>query len=275
MTLETFIRYFFWITPGLLQAAIMVIMYRRQLHRELPTFFAYTSLQVLRFIVLFPLAHGTNYAAYFYAYWGFGALSLIFGFAVVREIFFYSFRPYESLSELGTILFRWATAVLILLTVLTAANVSDAGGISAFVGLLISFERSVRLTQVGLLVFLLLFCKPLGITSAHRVFGIAMGLGSYAAIEVSISGLAMKLGIGSAPWLSPAKAAAYTFATVLWTIYVSRPEPQRVTSGAMEPMFSKWNAALMPHFQPAGGNKAFISNIDDTVQRILDRTNGK
>jgi hypothetical protein len=270
MTFAKFIQYLFWITPGLIQAAITIVMYRRRLHRELPTFFAFTALQTVRFFVLFPLIQFEIYAVYFYAYWAFGALSLITGFAVVREIFFYSFKPYESLGELGKILFRWATAVLILLSIAIAVNTPTSGDMPAALLLFLSCERSVRMTQVGLLIFLLMFSDPLGITGRHRVFGVAFGFGAYAAIEITVSSLLLQFGAGAAPYLSPLKGAAYTFATILWMIYMLRQEPLRVTQGALEPMFSKWNNALMPHFQPAAG-QAFISDIDDRVQRILDR----
>ena len=48
------------------------------------------------------------------------ALNAFFGFKVIHEIFLNVFRPYQYLKDLGTLLFKWAGVVLLLVSVVVA-----------------------------------------------------------------------------------------------------------------------------------------------------------
>lgn len=63
--------YALWLTAPVLQAALVVQMFRRKLVSELPIFCAYTVLHVIRTLVLATLysTQGGKSVAYFCAFW--------------------------------------------------------------------------------------------------------------------------------------------------------------------------------------------------------------
>ena len=94
-----------WCAHPVLQAILAAVMFRRKLHRVFPVFFAYLVAEIAIFVVLFPL-RGGSYKLFFYTYWATSALAVVLGFKVIHEIFLDVFRPYHTLRDLGTILFR-------------------------------------------------------------------------------------------------------------------------------------------------------------------------
>ena len=47
-------------------------------------------------------------------YWGGQAISVAFGFGVIHEVFIDVFRAFHTLRDLGTVLFKWAGLVMLL-----------------------------------------------------------------------------------------------------------------------------------------------------------------
>ena len=112
-----------WMAQPALETGIAVVMFRRKLHKKFPRFFAYVLTQIVMFCILFPLLKGDLYTLYFYVYWITQLISLAIGFVVIHEIFLDVFRPYHTLKDLGTVLFKWAGLVMILVAaVVTAAS---------------------------------------------------------------------------------------------------------------------------------------------------------
>ena len=75
-------------------------------------FFAYIVAQLVSFSIIFPIRH--NYSAFFYANWISTAISVALGFKVIHEAFLDAFRPFHTLRDLGTVLFKWAGLVMLL-----------------------------------------------------------------------------------------------------------------------------------------------------------------
>ncbi len=108
------------------------IMIARKLHRTFPVFFAYIVFQILNFAILFPIFlyqdSPVGPTIYFYAYWIGAAISLAIGFKVIHEIFLDVFRPYHTLKDLGTVLFKWSALVMLLVAMVVAASSSPGTG---------------------------------------------------------------------------------------------------------------------------------------------------
>ena len=103
-----------WIAHPLLQLSVAAVMFYRKLHKIFPVFFAYIVSQILIFAVLFPMFQ-LGYAHYYVCmYWTCTAISLAVGFKVIHEIFLDIFRPYHTLKDLGSVLFKWAALVMLL-----------------------------------------------------------------------------------------------------------------------------------------------------------------
>ena len=112
-----------WMTHPVLELSLAGVLFWRRLHRTFPVFFAYIVFQVVNFVLLFPIYRYDKGRTYFYAYWISAAISLAIGFKVIHEIFLDVLRPYPNLKDLGTLLFKWAALVMLLVAmVVTAAS---------------------------------------------------------------------------------------------------------------------------------------------------------
>src|ERR1700746_3633354 len=116
-----------WFAHPALQAVVAALMLWRKLHRTFPVFFTYVVFQILTFCVIFPLNDDRYYTIFFYAYWGTLAVSVILGFRVIHEVFADVFRPFHTLSDLGSVLFKWAGLVMLMVAGVVAISVRSNG----------------------------------------------------------------------------------------------------------------------------------------------------
>src|SRR5438046_10375488 len=209
--------YVLWIAHPLLQAGIAIAMLRSNLHRKFMYFFAYVVTQILSFAIIFPAYLRHDYSAYFYLYWISNAINVFLGFKIIHEIFLDVFRPYHTLRDLGSVLFKWAGLVMLLVAGVVAAS-SPMIESGPLVQAVLTLQRSVRVVQCGLIFFLLVFSKYLGISWKQRSFGIALGFGSFASLELSM--IALRVGSYiSEPTLSLVNMGAYNCAITIWFVY--------------------------------------------------------
>ncbi len=263
-------RYGLWVLGPVLQLLLIILMVRRKLRREFPLFFAYTLFQVLSFVLKFASYHRSQ-LDYFFMYWVTSALSLVFGFAVIYEIFQHVFRPYDALRQLGGVLFRWAMIVLLLIAVVMAISGPQAGNANRIMTGILTMERSMRVTQCGMVLFLFLFSEFLGVSARHHIFGIAAGFGFFGAVDLLAITL-LTLGKPEPVTVSLIRSVAYNLTVLLWTWYMVRPEPAR--RPARYEVAERWNFALAG-VRHSDEKVAYISSLESTVERVLTRTNGK
>src|SRR6202789_1137109 len=208
-----------WLITPLLQAGVLVAMFRRGLQRDYPYFFYYTILQVASVPVL-GLVMFYSYSAYYYAYYVNLGLSVLISFAVLQEIFNDAFRPYEALRDLSVILFRWSALVVFLVGGMWAINAAHKPANGPITDAILLADRSVRLMQCGLVFFLLLFSEYLGISRRSMLFGISLGFGFFAAINMLVvTGMSHPSGVVHESTLRHINSAAYTLAVIVWLGY--------------------------------------------------------
>ena len=171
---------FLWCVQPLVQLAAAGVFWRRKLHKQYPVFFAFLLLQACFFAVTF-LARG-NGLIYFWAFWLSQAVNAALGFKIIHEVFLDVFRPYHALQDLGTPVFTWAGAVMILVSVVIAASSPNEGYIVLHA--ILTLQRSVRVVQFGLVLFLIIFARFLGISRKQLCFGIPLGFGLFAGAEL-------------------------------------------------------------------------------------------
>jgi hypothetical protein len=239
--------YYLWIAPHALQVALAVVMLRRKLVREFPAFFLYTLFEVLQFSVLIALSRIDAVSAEQYsALWMAGeTISIVLRFAVVREIFSNVFRSYPTLNTFGTLLFRWATAVLVLVAVALVAYTSG-NEMDRFTLTITVMGRAVSIVQCGLLVLLLLLSRFLSFTWRSYAFGIALGLGLFASLQLAITAIRAEVGITVATDLfALLSMASYHCCVLFWLVTLLLPE--KATSrvmGVPTHNLEHWNDAL-------------------------------
>jgi hypothetical protein len=244
---------YLWIAPHAFQVALAVMMLRRKLAREFPAFFLYTAFEVLQFVVLFALdkIDAVTPEQYSAAWVAGGAVSVAFRFAVVYEIFEHVFRSYPTLKEFGTLLFRWATLVLMIVAVVLVGY-STGGEVNRFTFAISIVGRAVSVVQCGLLVLLLLLSRLLSFSWRSYAFGIALGLGFFASVELALSAIQTELGLGTAMDLfTLVSMAAYHCCVLFWIVALLLPRRETAPVTAV-PAYNldHWNHALRRVLHP-------------------------
>ena len=238
---------YLWIAPHVFQVALAVMMFRRKLVREFPAFFVYTLFEVVQFGVLYAMNRtaaisGQQYTA---AWLVGGAGSIALRFAVVHEIFSRVFRSYPALKDFGELLFRWATAVLLLVAVVLVAWASGSETDRLTMAYTV-VGRAVSIMQGGLLVLLILLSRFLSFPWRSYVFGIALGVGFFASVELGVSAIRSHVGLGiSREFFDMVTMATYHCCVLFWivTLLLPQQETARVTS-VPDHNLDHWNHAL-------------------------------
>jgi hypothetical protein len=178
---------YLWCAQPILQSVVAVILWHRKMHKQFPVFFLFLLVQVANFAVIFPLWLVGDSKMYFVFFWLGEAANAVLGFKVIHEIFLDAFRPYHTLKDLGTLLFKWAGVVMLLVSVVVAF--SNSFDQSPLVHAVTTLQRSVRIVQFGLILFLLLFSRFLGVSRKQVSFGISLGFGLFAGVELMLMAL--------------------------------------------------------------------------------------
>jgi hypothetical protein len=262
--------YALWIAHPVLQTGIAVVMLRRGLHRRFKFFFAYIVTQALIFSLIFPAYLRQSYWAFFYLYWFSNAVSAVLGFQVIHEVFLDVFRPFHTLRDMGTVLFRWAALVMLMAAGVVAVS-SDSKVILPWMQAIITSQRCVRVVQVGIVLLLLIFARYLGVSRKQQSFGIALGFGSFALIELAL--LASWVGghMGSLA-ASLVNMTAYNLSLCIWLCYTVAKSPAREGNAALfRPQ--RWEQGLADIQYPVP-EESLIPMFESMVDRALSRTNG-
>jgi hypothetical protein len=278
---STPLAYLLWVLGPIFQIAILVVMRKRDLQRDYSMFFTYTLFQVIGTILDVIAYKFAGYDTYFYTYWVHTALGIGLGFFVIKEVFANMLKPYAGLRDAGVLLFRWAAAILILISVLSYASGSGSGA-ARILREVVSMERNVRFIQCGLLLFVVMCSNYIGASWRSMSSGIAFGFGSFAAVDLLISNALLARGY----FFSPETAAlagqiAYAGAVITWFTYAMLP--QRAEAGVREmayrPVVDRWNQAAML-LMNTGASQAptpqtYLSDIERTVEAVLAHSTAK
>ena len=258
---------YLWCAQPILQSAAAVTLWHRKLYKQFPVFFLFLLVQVANFAVLFPLSLVGNYKLYFGFFWLGEAINAVLSFKVIHEIFLDVFRPYHSLKDLGTLLFKWAGVVMLLVSVVVAfSNSSDRNPVWHAVS---TMQRSVRIVQIGLILFLLLFSRFLGVSWKQVGFGISLGFGLFAGVELML--LALYSGrFVSFPNLNLINMLAYNVAILVWSGYALSRKAGRVAA-VNRLQTERWEQGLAD-LQPTVPSDSLIPMFEGMVERAFSRS---
>jgi hypothetical protein len=263
------LMYVNWLAGPVLQITLLIFMARREFHRAFPRFFSYILFQTLKSACLF-VAYRYFPESYFDAYWTGNAVSVIFTVAVMDEILRSLFSEYGGIQILGTTIFRWSCGLLLLLAILGALSSSEAGG-DRVVAAVFAFDRSMRLMQVGLFLLLMFLCRFLRNCSRQQVFGIALGFGIFASVELILVSVVMWYGNAQAPIISLLKSTAYNAVTLVWIGYLKQ-QPQLVPKVEAASNTNILGMALAASAAVSDPDAGFILRVEQAVDRVLSRS---
>ena len=259
--------YALWIAHPVLQTVIAIAMFRRGQHRAFKYFFAYIVAQILTFAVVFP-TYRYNHSACFYVSWIGTAISVALGFKVIHEAFLDVFRPFHTLRDLGTVLFKWAGLVMLLVAgvVSVSTNSSDT---APWVQAILTAQRCVRIIQVGMVLFLLFFARYLGVSRRQHSFGIALGFGAFAVVELVLIASWAGDHLGNTA-MNLINMGAYNASLLIWLGYTVAKSPARdAASMLLRPQ--RWEQSLSDIQHPLPAD-SLIPMFEGMVDRALSRT---
>ena len=259
-----------WLALPLAKAAVVVLMLRRRLHRAYPLFFSFLAYSGLTSVLLFAVGHLASYRTYFYSYWTTEAVGTLIALGVIYELFTNMFRLHRGLQDFGSILFRWAGVISVLMAFIVIAGTAGADP-HRVINFVLAMERAVGVTECGLLLLILLMSTHLGITYKHLTFGIAFGLGLDAAVQLLLITQRSHAVFGDHA-LNVFRMVTYYFVLGVWAAYAAMPQ-----AAATEPNMllrpQRWNDALLHASNPVH-EQTVLLGIEDLVDRALNKTNG-
>jgi hypothetical protein len=247
MTLRVVVWHYLWIAPHVLLAAVAFAMWRKHTLRQFPIFFAYLVEEVIQFLVLYPMMLMPSVSALTYLKFESIGLGVSTGlrFGVIYEIFAYTFRNYPSLNVFAKPVFRWGTALLLMFGLLAAvvAGGNDAERIYATLSVL---SRTASFLQCGLLLVLFSFSSYLKLSLRNQAFGIALGLGIFASVDLAAAAIRAELGSWRTYHLDYFTMVVYHCCVLIWLAYLWLPErsSQFAIKAVPEHDLENWNKEL-------------------------------
>lgn len=265
-----------WAACPILQLLCVYLLYRRKLLKQFSFLASFLVLQTLNNAARFVCFRnfGAHSWTYFSVYWVGTALSDLAAIAVLYEMFCVAFKPFAGLQDLAKMVFKWAAACILFIGFVvfmtTPANQPSGSWLALAVN---SFERTVRVMECALLIFLFLGAQHLGISKRNRVFGFVMGFGVEAFCQLLVYSTLVNSHISKVPLLVPLLPRIYFTSLLIWVGYLVQPEPAReslhipVTSPLL-----RWNevALAMGH---SGGQVAIMNSepFMPTVERMVEQ----
>lgn len=260
--------YILWAMHPILEMGIAGFLVRRGLLRNFKFFFGYILTQLITFTVLFVAFVWRSYDSLFLLFWLCNAVSVTFGFLVIHEVFVDVFKPFHTLRDLGTVLFKWAGLVMLLVAAVVSVS-TNSSEMSPWMQAIVTSQRCVRMIQVGMVLFLLFFSHYVGVSRKQHSFGIALGFGSFAVTELILISSWVGSHLGG-PWMSMANMAAYNFSLAMWIGYVAVKRPARdISRSLLQPQ--RWEQSLSDIHHPLPAD-SLIPMFEGMVDRALSRT---
>jgi hypothetical protein len=265
----TLMTYASWMLGPILQITLLIFMVRRKLRTTFPLFFSYVLFQVLKSGCL-ALFFRFDQMDYFYAYWTGNAISVFLGLTVMDEIWRQLFGPYEGIQRLGSLIFRWACVVLFLAALVIATS-TQRNSADRIIAAVFTFDRTMRLVQCGLVFLVVIVSRFLKSFWRQQVFGIALGFGIFASIELILVSLLSRYGASHINSISLTKSIAYNAVTILWIGYVRLAVPATANKLVGDPQLELLNQAILG-IPDTAEDYTFLTRVEEAVERVLARS---
>jgi hypothetical protein len=236
-------QYVLWIAPAAGQCLIALLMSRRRLSADFPVFRAYVFFHIVQLpIELYCYFH--SHALYFYAFWILQAFDFLLVIAVVQEVFGAVLREYTILKRRATKIYRCAVLILVAVAFGTALLAPGTETDRTVAGLL-TLDTSSMIIQLGVLAMLFMMSRMLVLGWGRMPFGIALGFGVMASVQLAVSFMRSYLGDSSTPGYVLLRPIAYNLAVLIWIFYATRREPRKdISALPPEGDMNRWNEAL-------------------------------
>jgi hypothetical protein len=278
MTLMCTVEFALWAVLGFL-------FWTRKLHLRFPAMGIYLALRLISMPVLLFFYFGqtrhwfNDYSSLIYllVYWSVYIASAVLLFFICVEVFHSALSAFSGLQRLGTLAFRWAALVSVILSLSTLPFAHPRFLIIHDVAF--GLMRSVSILELCLLAFLCLSMNALRLSVRDMAFGIALGFGLMSSSDL-IAGSFWSSNTSLAGSLQFVIESLILVTLGMWVTYCALPEPAR--KPVLLPVNStllRWNeiASALGHTgtqvavqQSAGG--FFLTDAERTVEELLAQT---
>jgi hypothetical protein len=229
MTSQHIIWLYLWVVPHVLLAVVAAVMLRRRRHRDFPIFFSYLLFEILQFCILFAMSrHLVSVSVPTYRQIDLlgRAGSIAFRFGVIQEMLEGSVAHCSPLRRTVTRTLRCAAAVLALLALVFIGSVYS-WSLREMIFPAYAVDQTLNILQCGLLVFVFLWHRFLGLKMQNFVVGIALGMGLVAGLEPLLHALKDSRAVDP-QIVDLLRMGAYHVSALIW-LYFARVR-EKVTS---------------------------------------------
>ncbi len=218
---------------------------------------SFISIPLLAFAGRGVVERHLAYQIYFYVYWASFALEAILSLLVIYGIFKMAMAPLKGLQTLGMLVFRWVAAISVAVAIGVAVSPHQSG-IHFMTAMITQLQQTSSILTLCLLLFVCFAIRPMGLSFRSRIFGISLGLGFLATINLVNSAW-----ISHNPTMyslfSVVNGLAVGLTLLTWSAYFAFPEPKRriIVLPTTSP-FLRWNQISMalgddPGYVAVGG----------------------
>jgi hypothetical protein len=235
-----------WVAALSLQAILVVVLLGKKMWQRFPAFVAYSVISFAFDVASFSMYYlHVSRQLYLNVYWLNEGAGLILGLAVVYEIFRHLFMPYPALRRLAAQVFQGAIVLLAVLGCLVA-QAQPLGESNHVQAVFFVVEQATRILEVGLLLSLFLFASAFGLHWRQYAFGMALGLGVFAAVELIAVTMRVQFGVTAGSIFNMVRTVSFGTSLLIWIGYILAPElaakPAEMPKRAQ---LEQWNQAVM------------------------------
>jgi len=217
--------------------AVVVVMVRRQLHREFPFFFTYLLIVVVAEVIRQILFRHRMITPYFYTYWITEAVEVLLGFLVLYEVFLIRLFPGFNITVIYRRLFPLIGIAVLAMTAWMFFSAPSKGP-SKIVVIIGESTLALSFCQVAFLTFFCLLMLFMAREWRRHEVGIAAGFGVYGAVKLIVTAERAKHYYASIK-VEQIHNVAYLIAVVIWLFYLSRSDPEPEETPITEEMVQK------------------------------------
>ena len=254
--------------------------------RRFPVMMAYLSVRAASSAILeiilnlhrfTRISETLQYSIYFYSYWTFYTITAIAIFFVIREVFCHVTEPVPGIRRFGLLAFNWVALISAIISVSSAVPMKGLGAGLMSIGFQVM--RCVSVLELCLLAFLALFIHSLGRSFRSTAFGIALGFGIQAGMELILSLFATRSPLLDVN-VNVVLQAVITVVLSGWIAYFLLPEPQAEREAITLPVSSpliRWNEIAnalghsTPHVAVGQSSATFLQDVEQVVDKILTK----
>ncbi|HEY6248974.1 MAG TPA: hypothetical protein VI685_03380 [Candidatus Angelobacter sp.] len=235
-----------WLAGLLLQGILLGILLAKRMWRKFPVFVVYSASNFVLGAGLYGIyvAHPSR-ALWFRAYWINEGIGLLLGLGLVYEIFKHLISPYPGLRKLASLLFRSAIIALLLVGCVLALS-QPSGQDPQITRHFLIADEAARILEIGMLFCVFLFASLFGLHWRQYVFGVALGMGFFTAVELVRVTMRVHFGFTSMPILDLVRIVSFNLGLLIWISYLLAPELASSPSELPKrSQLEQWNRAIM------------------------------